>query len=203
MVQANNGNGKDPDDGVNVGLFTYPILMAADILQFDSNVVPVGKDQVQHLEMTVDIAQSINSLLKDNEELNKKIEQFNKEKISVLKKELKQNQKKINGINVIAEKITVDNNTIIKDIAFQLKGEIDNMFLVIGAIANNKPSITIMISENLIKEKNLHAGNIIKEICMEIKGGGGGQAFYATAGGSDISGINMAIERALEILRKA
>ena len=60
MVQTNKENGKDPDDGVNVGLFTYPILMAADILQFDSDVVPVGKDQAQHLEMTIDIAQSIN-----------------------------------------------------------------------------------------------------------------------------------------------
>jgi len=60
MVQANLENGRDPDDGVNVGLFTYPILMAADILQFDSDVVPVGKDQIQHLEMTIDIAQSIN-----------------------------------------------------------------------------------------------------------------------------------------------
>ncbi|MCK4957145.1 MAG: tryptophan--tRNA ligase, partial [Candidatus Cloacimonetes bacterium] len=60
MVQANLENSKDPDDGVNMGLFTYPILMAADILQFDSNVVPVGKDQIQHLEMTIDIAQSIN-----------------------------------------------------------------------------------------------------------------------------------------------
>ncbi len=60
MVQANTENGKDPDNGVNVGLFTYPILMAADILQFDSDVVPVGKDQVQHLEMAVDIAEAIN-----------------------------------------------------------------------------------------------------------------------------------------------
>ncbi|KQC11208.1 MAG: tryptophan--tRNA ligase [Candidatus Cloacimonas sp. SDB] len=53
-------NNRDADDGVNMGLFTYPILMAADILQFDSDVVPVGKDQAQHLEMTVDIAQNIN-----------------------------------------------------------------------------------------------------------------------------------------------
>ncbi len=60
MVQNNLENSKDPDDGVNMGLFTYPILMAADILQFDSNVVPVGKDQAQHLEMTVDIAENIN-----------------------------------------------------------------------------------------------------------------------------------------------
>ncbi|MCF7793632.1 MAG: tryptophan--tRNA ligase [Candidatus Cloacimonetes bacterium] len=59
-VQENTELGKDPDDGVNMGLFTYPVLMAADILQFDSDVVPVGKDQAQHLEMAVDIAQSIN-----------------------------------------------------------------------------------------------------------------------------------------------
>jgi tryptophanyl-tRNA synthetase len=59
-VQENNELGKDPDDGVNMGLFSYPVLMAADILQFDSDVVPVGKDQAQHLEMAVDIAQSIN-----------------------------------------------------------------------------------------------------------------------------------------------
>jgi tryptophanyl-tRNA synthetase len=59
-VQENIEMGRDPDDGVNMGLFTYPVLMAADILQFDSDVVPVGKDQAQHLEMAVDIAQSIN-----------------------------------------------------------------------------------------------------------------------------------------------
>jgi len=59
-VAENTSNGKDPDDGVNVGLFTYPVLMAADILQFDSDVVPVGQDQAQHLEMTIDIAQAIN-----------------------------------------------------------------------------------------------------------------------------------------------
>ncbi len=60
MVQKNTANKKDIDDGVNIGLFTYPILMAADILQFDSDIVPVGGDQAQHLEMAIDIAQSIN-----------------------------------------------------------------------------------------------------------------------------------------------
>jgi tryptophanyl-tRNA synthetase len=60
MASKNQEAGNDTDDGVNMGLFTYPVLMAADILQFDSDVVPVGKDQAQHLEMTVDIAQTIN-----------------------------------------------------------------------------------------------------------------------------------------------
>ncbi len=60
MLQANEEAGRDPDDGVNMGLFTYPVLMAADILLFDADVVPVGKDQAQHIEMTQDIAQALN-----------------------------------------------------------------------------------------------------------------------------------------------
>ncbi|MDR0389030.1 MAG: tryptophan--tRNA ligase [Spirochaetaceae bacterium] len=59
-VQENSEKGEDPDAGVNMGLFTYPVLMAADILLFDSDVVPVGKDQVQHIEMAQDIAQAVN-----------------------------------------------------------------------------------------------------------------------------------------------
>ncbi|ERP39077.1 tryptophan--tRNA ligase [Chitinivibrio alkaliphilus] len=65
LVQANVAAGKDHDFGVNMGLYTYPILMAADILLFDAHVVPVGKDQVQHLEMAADIAQTINANYKD------------------------------------------------------------------------------------------------------------------------------------------
>lgn len=60
MLQANAEAGRDPDDGVNMGLYTYPVLMAADILLFDTDYVPVGNDQFQHVEMAVDIAQSFN-----------------------------------------------------------------------------------------------------------------------------------------------
>ncbi|MCB5251915.1 MAG: tryptophan--tRNA ligase [Candidatus Cloacimonadaceae bacterium] len=62
MLQSNNETGKDPDDGVNMGLFSYPVLMAADILLFDTDLVPVGNDQFQHVEMAVDIAQSFNHI---------------------------------------------------------------------------------------------------------------------------------------------
>ncbi|MCL2126962.1 MAG: tryptophan--tRNA ligase [Treponema sp.] len=60
-VQENTEKGGDPDSGINMGLFTYPVLMAADIVIFDSDVVPVGKDQVQHIEMAADIAQAVNA----------------------------------------------------------------------------------------------------------------------------------------------
>jgi tryptophanyl-tRNA synthetase len=60
-VQANNQKGGDPDAGINMGLFTYPVLMAADIIIFDSDVVPVGEDQKQHIEIAQDIAQAVNA----------------------------------------------------------------------------------------------------------------------------------------------
>jgi alanyl-tRNA synthetase len=96
--------------------------------------------------------------------------------------------------------VDVDNAGMIKDLAFQLKGEIENLYLVLGAEINGKPNLTIMISENLVAEKGLNAGQIVREAGKEIKGGGGGQPFYATAGGKDVSGLDAAIEKALSFL---
>jgi alanyl-tRNA synthetase len=70
------------------------------------------------------------------------------------------------------------------------------LFLVLVADFDGKPSITVMIAENLVKEKGLHAGNIVKELAKEVKGGGGGQPFFATAGGSDISGLDNVLVKA-------
>ncbi len=106
----------------------------------------------------------------------------------------------VNGVNVIAQKIDLDDSAAIKDLAFQLKGQVDNLFMVLGAEVKEKPNLTIVVSENLAKEKNLHAGNIIREAAKEMQGGGGGQPFYATAGGSNVAGIQAAIDKALTFL---
>jgi len=73
---------------------------------------------------------------------------------------------------------------------------VPNLFLVLGVDIDGKPGLTVMIAENLVKEKNLNAGNIVRELAKEIKGGGGGQPFFATAGGSDASGLDKALEKA-------
>ncbi len=148
------------------------------------------------------LQQTVQSLIDENSKLNKQIEGFQKEKAKGLKSELLNKSVDINGINVIAEQIEVDSAQSIKDIAFQLKGEMDNLFLVLGSKINGKASIAVMISDNLVKEKDLHAGKIIKEISREIQGGGGGQAFFATAGGKNPDGIKNAIEKALGFVTK-
>ena len=146
------------------------------------------------------IKQTIESAIEENKDLKKAVENFEKEAIKIMKKHLKSSVKEINGINVLAEKVEVRNAGQLKDMAFQLKGEIDNLFFIAGADIIGKANLTLIISDNLVKEKGLNAGQIIREISKEIKGGGGGQAHFASAGGTDPSGIEKAIKKALEFV---
>jgi alanyl-tRNA synthetase len=152
------------------------------------------------LKGSKDIFAGVTNLLKENSELTKKMEAFGRERLKMLKSDLKSKILAENGINIITGQVDVDNAAMIKDLAFQLKNEVDNLFLVLGADIDGKPNLTVMISENLVNEKGLNAGKIVREAGREIKGGGGGQPFYATAGGKNSSGIQAAIEKALSFL---
>jgi alanyl-tRNA synthetase len=143
-----------------------------------------------------DVTKSIETLLEENARLKKEIEKSVLEKSSGLKDELAKKAENINDINFIAQKVELPNADAIKNLAYNLKDIVTDLFLVLAADINGKPNITVMIAENLVKEKGLHAGNIVKELAKEVKGGGGGQPFFATAGGSDVSGIDNALAKA-------
>jgi alanyl-tRNA synthetase len=143
-----------------------------------------------------DLSKSVESLLDENNRLKKEIEKSILEKSSGLKNELAQKAEHINGINFIAQKVQLPNADAIKNLAYQLKDIVADLFLVLAADIDGKPSLTVMIAENIVKDKGLHAGNIVKELAKEVKGGGGGQPFFATAGGSDVSGLDNALAKA-------
>jgi len=143
-----------------------------------------------------DISKSVESLLDENNRLKKEIEKSILEKSSGLKNELAQKAETINGINFIAQKVQLPNADAVKNLAYQLKDIVPNLFLVLAAEIGEKPSLTVMIAETVVKERGLNAGNIVRELAKEIKGGGGGQPFFATAGGSDVSGLDRALEKA-------
>ena len=147
-----------------------------------------------------DISKSVEDLLDENNRLKKEIEKSILEKSSGLKNELAKKAETINGINFIAQKVTLPNADAVKNLAYQLKDIVPNLFLVLAAEIGEKPSLTVMIAENVVKEKDLNAGNIVRELAKEIKGGGGGQPFFATAGGSDTSGLEKALEKAKDFL---
>ncbi|MEN0056822.1 MAG: alanine--tRNA ligase, partial [Mucilaginibacter sp.] len=143
-----------------------------------------------------DLPKSVESLLDENAKLKKEIEKTILEKSSGLKNELATKAEAVNGINFIAQKVALPNAEAVKNLAYQLKDIVTDLFLVLAAEFDGKPSLTVMIAENLVKEKGLNAGNIVRELAKEIKGGGGGQPFFATAGGSDASGLEAALVKA-------
>ena len=143
-----------------------------------------------------DIVKSLEGLMEQNSELQKQIELMLHDKTRILKTELLGKVKQISGINFIAEKIELDSADSIKDLSFEIRSQVENLFMVLGATVKGKPSLSVIISDNLVNERKLNAGNIVKEIAKEIKGGGGGQPFYATAGGTDSNGISKALEKA-------
>ena len=128
------------------------------------------------------------------ESLKKIIDNLTKEISKQVKNELLNKVSEKNGLTIIAEKIDLPNSDAIKNISFELKNQLQNLFMLVGAEVEGKAHLSLIISDNLVKEKNLDAVKIIRELSKEIQGGGGGQAFYATAGGKNPQGIDKAIE---------
>jgi alanyl-tRNA synthetase len=158
--------------------------------------------KIKHLlKSPKDVYKSVDNLIVENSNLQKQVEMFAKEKIVDLKAELLQKVKDVNGVKIIAEKIRIDSAASVKDLAFQLKGQLDNLYLVLGAEIEGKALLTVMISDNLMKDKNLNASQIIREVSKAIDGGGGGQPFYASAGGKNPAGLDKAIELSMKYIQ--
>ncbi len=152
------------------------------------------------LKNTPNPVKAIEQLQDENAVLKKQIEGLMKDKAKNLKETLKSEIENINGINFIASKIDIDQSSV-KDLAFELGNEIENLFFFIATSpANDKAMLTCYIDKKLASDKNLNAGQIVRELGKLIHGGGGGQPFFATAGGKSPGGIPKALERVKDYL---
>ncbi len=158
------------------------------------------KEVKQILGNPVNLLQGASKLVEENANLRKEIEGMMKEKVHALKATLKSSVETRNGVNIIAKKIEISSPDAIKDLAYQLKNEVENLFLVLGSTSEGKAMLTIMVDEKLIESHKLNASNIVREAAKEIQGGGGGQPFYATAGGKNPAGLDAAISKAVAVL---
>lgn len=143
-----------------------------------------------------DLLKTVESLIEENNRFKKEIEKILLERSAGLKHELVKNITTVNSVNLIAQQVELPTADAVKSLAYAVKDLVNDLFLVLACEIDGKPSLTVMVSENLIKERNLNAGNIVRELAKEIQGGGGGQPFYATAGGKDSSGLPKALEKA-------
>jgi len=142
-----------------------------------------------------DLLKGVNNLLNENLGLRKQVAELGKIKIQQLKQEFASKIQHYGGINFLIDKVDLDAETI-KNLAYELNASVPGLFLVLATEAEGKATITVMISEMLVKERKMHAGNIVRELAREIQGGGGGQAHIATAGGKNPSGIPAALQKA-------
>jgi len=147
-----------------------------------------------------DLASALNRLLDENNSLRKEVERTVTDKALQLKDKLTAKALDIDGVSFIADQIDLPNAEAVKTLAYALKGGVENLFLVLGAEINGKPLLTVVVSDSLIKQKDWNAGTIVRELAKEIQGGGGGQPFYATAGGKDASGLPRALANAKEFV---
>ena len=151
------------------------------------------------LKQPKDTVKSILQLQEENAALKKEIEKYQHEKVELVKQQLRVKIANRNGVHLLIEKVDGVNADGLKKIQYDLKNEVEDLFFVAATVINDKPLLSVIISENLVKSKNLHAGNMVKELAKAIKGGGGGQPFYATAGGNDASGIDTVLRQAEEL----
>ena len=145
-----------------------------------------------------DLKSAIRKAIEENAGLKKQVEEFMKEKAASLKNELIANAKEMGGVKVIKTVAPISAD-VAKDIAFQLKGEVaGSLLVVIGSVEGGKPMLTVMLSEDLVKN-GLKAGMLVKEAAKFIQGGGGGAPHFATAGGKNPEGLLSAVDKVIEL----
>ena len=144
------------------------------------------------------IAPLVSNLIDENKNLKKEIEQLNKYRIKLVKLELTNKISEQNGFKILKARCDLTMG-LVKDLANQLRNENENLFIVLGVVDNNKPGLTIAANEKLVKNHKVNAGKIIREAAKNIRGGGGGQAFLAQAGGNYTEGLDKALDQSVDL----
>jgi alanyl-tRNA synthetase len=196
----------------SIGLFkiTSESAVAAGVRRIEAITGAVAAGYVQQelntlrslreaLKQPADVVKAVSDLQLKNQELMKELERYEKAKAGDVKKELQDKITTINGVNFLAEVVEVGAAEL-KDIAFQLRAERSPFFGVFGSTTEGKATLTCVMSDEVVQSRGLNASTIVRELAVLIQGGGGGQPFFATAGGKRPEGLNEAIQKAASYL---
>jgi alanyl-tRNA synthetase len=156
-------------------------------------------NEVNGLLKAKDPVRAIDQLLAQNKDLQQRLDALNARAAVALRDELRANAIVHNGVRLVAARIGLDDANAIKNLCYELNRSGDTVTLL-AAESGGKPTLHLAISESLVSARCLDAGKLVRELAKEIRGGGGGQPFYATAGGTDPSGIDRALSRIKEMI---
>lgn len=158
------------------------------------------KEIRETLKNPQDTLKAVHSIQDENNKLKKQLEQLLREKAKGMKTALLNEVIEMNGVRFLAQQVDLD-TTGAKDLAYEIGSTADNFFIVFGTVTEGKPMLTTYVSKEIVESKGLNAGQIVRELGKYIQGGGGGQAFFATAGGKNADGLSEALLHAQDFLK--
>jgi alanyl-tRNA synthetase len=146
-----------------------------------------------------DLKGVIEKYIEEHDSMKKDIEKFRAQGVERTKQTLIDRAEHVNGVTVVKAVLPIEADSA-KDLVFKIREAIpENLVCVIGSTAHDKPLLSVMLSDDMVKDHGLNAGKIIREAAKLIQGGGGGQPHYASAGGKNLDGINAAVDKVVEL----
>jgi len=188
------------EGAVAAGIRRIEAITGDGVRQFFASQEELLSEIKSALKNPQDTVKAVVSLQDENAKLKKQVEALLKEKAKNMKAELANELQGINGVQFLAKQVDL-NPEGAKDLAYELGNLGDNLFLVLATAEEGKPMLSCYISKELVAEKNLNAGQVVRELGKFIQGGGGGQPFFATAGGKNPAGIPEALSKAIEFVK--
>lgn len=187
------------EGSVSAGVRRVEAITGEKALSFVSEQLSMINQISELFKGQKDVVKAVENLLAEKSALQKRIEALENEKLAQLKQNLLSHVEHKGGTAVIIARVEVSTADALKSLCYQLKESLTTCFIALGTVLNGKPQLAVILSEDVVAQGK-HAGNIVKDLAKEVKGGGGGQPFFATAGGNDASGLDAALAKAKTIL---
>jgi alanyl-tRNA synthetase len=188
------------EGAVAAGIRRIEAITGDAVKDYYTNQEGILNEIKELLKNPQDVLKAVLTIQDENMKLSKQIEVLMKDKVKNLKTSLASEIKTVNGVQFLAKQVDLDPIGA-KDLAYELGTLGTNIFLVLATSEDGKPTISCYISKELVAEKSLNASNVVRELGKYIQGGGGGQPFFATAGGKISAGIAEALEKSIEFVR--
>ena len=168
------------------------------------NAIYVLEDTLRDLKAMFNNAKDLKAVLtrfvEENDAMKREVEKFRTQAVDRAAKTLAERVEMVDGVHVIKAVLPVDPASA-KDIVFKVRQSLpEKLVCILGSVYDNRPQLSIMLSDDMVKEHGLNAGKIIREAAKLIKGGGGGQPHYAQAGGKDADGVSAAVDKVMELI---
>lgn len=190
------------ESSVAAGVRRIEAVTGEGAFEYLNHSLSVLQELQSMLKHPKDITASLQSLLEDRHSLEKKLEEVNQERANQIKDVLATKAQRHEGYTLILEKVSVSSADALKNIAYALRNQFEDLLLILAADVDGKPQVCVMIGEKLAATNKFHAGNMVKELAKEIDGRGGGQPFFATAGGKNLQGLDGVLVKAKQLIQK-